>query len=828
MDDRYLFYALSDEDYFDVPWADGTGPELTVPAAASTGYRVGHYGPWRILTPRSDTTPEAGWKIHVSALTTQAQQTVDDVAVIAAAENVAWKTLRTVRLVAAGQGKYAPTSFCGKVCVLYPLDDGQLLRLLKRLGDRLAGRRGPAAPGDVAHHDAPLGIRWGSFQEHWISGPDGRPVPGVASEHGDVPDNRESVRREPPETVRRVLAGSDPEATGLPLSDVRLIQRCNAGALYRARLADGREVAVKEARHHVGLDADGDDAVDRLRREWRALRLLAGSGIAPEPIDYWESSGSDLLVMAWVTGESLATWASREHPHSRPGSTAESARRFREESGRVMGQLSECLRRLHENDLSHGDLHPGNVVLSTDGVRLVDLEFSRLGTQPSTPAVATPGFQCPDPSPRNRDRFSLQRIAASLHDPDVGLMDRRPDLRARFIGPADPGRCGESAEVPVDVSAFRRRLARDLQQRATPERADRLFPGGIEQFTTPLGGHGLLSGAAGVLLALQSAGQQVAGDALDWLTAIPTVPAAAAHGLLEGVEGIALALTRLGRPDSAGRLLDRYAAPPMDRLPLGYGRGAAGLAVSWVELGSMLSRDDLLARGLLLADGLVRAVDDARSQVPGPGLLSGWAGIASALLRIRQTTGPGRGYAVAARQALHRELGLLRPIGDLLVAAPGGRVRVGMAHGSASLILAAAAMPLADPVLDGAAAAAARACARTTPPVAGLFDGLTGCAAALRLHGDHQSASLLETRATWHCVPTARGWSTLGAQRLRCSDDLLTGSAGLIAGLGADAPARLAEILLLPAPCPSRADRRGDDSCHRGSLPVSTVGTSPA
>lgn len=812
VDDRYLFFALTDADFFDVPWAVADDPPLETEHVS--GFRQVTAGPWIMHLPDAGRLPDSGWKIHVSALPHSVHRTAAVIARLCATERVAWKIIRSVSLVRAAQGKYAPRSISGKVGVVYPRDEDQLIRLVTRLAAELEGSPAPRIHGDYNHPAAPIGIRWGSFQEKWIETADGRTVPGAATAQGVRQDDRSSSRRALPKRLVPAFTPRDP-AEPLPLTQVRVVHRSNAGALYDALLEDGRRVAVKEARHHAALSPEGSDAVARLRHEHAALRRLSGQDIAPEPIDYWELTDSDMLVMTWCGDESLSVRVGRTHPASSPAAEAAGELRYRAWVEETTAALTGMVESMHRLEVTHGDIHPGNVVLGPDGPRLVDLEAASIDGVAVTCTMGAPGFHLDDPDPLARDLFGLARTCAHLRDPDIALADRRPDLAAAAFG---VGPDADGADAPVGVVAMLDRLADDMLARATPERDDRLFPGGSEQFTRPLGAHDLLSGAAGSLLALQAHGRDPRPAHLDWL-ARPTSGAATCRGLGEGVDGIALALARLGRPEQAAALIDRCPAQPPSGLS--WARGRAGCAVALAELGILLDRSDLSERSRDLTHEIIAEIDNPTEPLTAPGLLEGWAGVSLALLRIRDLLPDEHApLTTAAGAALRREQIMLREVHGVLVGCPGGRHRIGLGHGSGAFALAARALD--DSALDLARAglAAARAAQRVTSPVAGLLEGLAGAAAVLHAYGENEALAAVDERATWHCAPTRRGWSVLGAQRLRCSDDLATGSAGLIAALGPDRAQRLSTVLCLPVWTPADS---ADDSCHSRPLPSDTA-----
>lgn len=792
---------MADPDVFDVPWAgDEPHPiELGDLVPASWSRRVS--GPWQAAAPAGAGLPPAGWKLHVGSTVADAESVLRTVARTCVEHEVAFKALRGRRLVRAGHLKYSPRSLSGKAATAYPVDEARLTVLVDALAAALRGVPAPTIPGEVNHPAAPLGLRWGAFSEQWVEAPDGRTVPGVRDPGSGTarPDDRACGAPALPSALQARFAGPPDEP--LPVVDVSVLHRSNAGGVYRARLAaDGRPVVLKEARHHTGLDGHDVDAVTRLHHEREALEALAGSGVAPALVDVWPRADADFLVVEHVDGPNLATVIGRRHPGGIPWSTPADREVFDGWAAEVVSSLRELVARMRERGVVHGDLQPANVVVGPQGLRLVDFEGAVVAGRAVTGAIGTPGYVPPSGETRDRDTFAVDRVALVLSDPDALLLDRRPDLEQQL---GDRGRPPDA-----DLDRWRHRLVDGILARTTPQRQDRLFPGGIEQFTRPLGGHDLASGAAGVLLALAASGVEPDPAHVDWLAALP-VRAAGCRGLLEGVDGIALALARLGRPADAARL----AAALLEDLPrdLSWSRGRAGVCAALAELATRLDDPGVRARARACTADLAAEVLDPDAPPRSPGLLGGWAGVALGLLRAGELLGVD--VVDAARAAVLRETAGLERRGDCLVALPGGRVRTGLAHGGAAALLCLAALgPDPGAGLEAARDALARTVRRAPAPVAGLFDGLAGEVVALATVAPPADVSARQDRCTWHCVPTRRGWSVLGAQRLRCSDDLATGSAGVLLALSPEPAAALAEVLCLPRALASRADVvRGSD-----------------
>ena len=788
MDERYLYFAMADPHVFDVPWSGHEPQPLSIADVVPSGWERRSNGPWQGARPPGARLPTAGWKLHVATTVSGTSHVLRTFARTCVELGVSFKVLRGRRLVRAGHLKYAPRTASGKAGTAYPMHDEELIALVDILAVRLADVAAPTIPGDLNHPCAPLGLRWGSFVERWVEAPDGRTLPDFRfpgpPSVGDRRDDRNSAPPVPPSALADRFAPLPDQP--LPLEDVAVLHRSNAGGVYRARLTSGRPVVLKEARHHTGLDGDDVDAVTRLHHECAALEALSGAGVAPEVVDVWRRADADFLVVEHVNGPNLARVIGHRHPAGIPWSTTGDRAVFDAWAGDVLDALCDLVRRMRARRVVHSDLQPANVVVGPDGLRLVDFEGAVVDGHAATKAIGTPGYVPPPGDPRDRDAFAVERIGLVLREPDALLLDRRPDLEARISG-------GHVGSAP-GADEWRRRLVEGMLARATPKRTDRLFSGGVEQFTTSLGSHDLASGAAGVLLALDETGHDVDPALVDWLAAVPE-RAPRCRGLFEGVDGVAVALARLGRSDDAARL----AAGLVDDQPgdLSWARGRAGVSVALAELATRLDDDRLRGRATAVVHDVVHEVEDAARGPRAPGLLGGWAGVAVGLLRAGELLDVN--VRATARTALRREVDGLTRRGDCLVALPMGRVRTGLAHGSAAALLALAFLH-ADEDEDLAAAREPLAATlrRTTSPVAGLLEGLAGEVAVLSLTELVADVAARRERCTWHCVMTPRGWSTLGAQRLRCSDDLGTGSAGLLLALSDDPGGALIRVLGLP------------------------------
>jgi serine/threonine protein kinase len=131
------------------------------------------------------------------------------------------------------------------------------------------------------------------------------------------------------------------------------------GSVWQGRdLLLGRKVAIKLVASPVtaGPAIGGGD--ERLRREAKALGALAHPGIA-RLYNYCERSEHTYLVMELAEGDSLAAHLAR-------------GRIPPERAVDIAAQCAEALDAAHRAWVVHRDVKPANIVLTAQGVKLVD------------------------------------------------------------------------------------------------------------------------------------------------------------------------------------------------------------------------------------------------------------------------------------------------------------------------------------------------------------------------------------------------------------------------------------------------------------------------
>ncbi|CAL9343055.1 putative SapB synthase [Streptomyces sp. enrichment culture] len=857
MDKRYEVYALADRHFYETPdrlAAGGPDAEPLYEAARRTvpeGWEAARTGDWLTMTPLGPDGnplpgPAQGWKIHSSATRANAEEIAAIVWDYCVPRRIPFKFVPGPHLLHLRNAKYAPRDGSGKFVTVYPADEAQLHRVLRELGALLEGFEGPYILTDLRWHDGPLYVRYGAFARSFVVDERGSLVPAVRDGAGRlVPDRRAPSFQVPewvtlPGFLEPHLAARNTTTVGdLPYRIEKALHFSNGGGVYAGTdTRDGRKVVLKEGRPHAGLASDGADAVTRLEREKRALEQVAGTGVVPEVRDWFELGGHRFLVMDFLEGRPLNSFFAERHPLLGPDPDPDAVAAYTAWALRIHRKVEEAVAAVHARGIAFNDLHVFNIMVAPDeeSVFLLDFEAAAPASEEGRQVVAHPGFFAPpDRRGLDVDRYALAclRLALFLPVTTLFVVDRGkaahlaevvreqfPDVPRPFLdeavaeitrGPGPASVVPAPPARPGDWPSSRDSMVKAILASATPDRADRLFPGDIAQFSDG-GGLGLAHGAAGVLYALAETGAERYEEGERWLLArTGPPPAGTPLGLYDGLAGVAYVLDRLGHRGRALDLVGGILRERWQNLSSDLHGGLAGLGLVLDHLARVTGETELRNRAAEAAEILLHRLSEPPPDAPRrrAGLLRGASGPALFLLRRYEQTGD-RALLDAARLALSRDLECCaaRPDGALEVD-EGWRTLPYLGDGSVGVGVVLddvlAHLPDGDAALERARAGILTAARSRFYAQPGLFQGRAGMILHLARTGAPGAtpAHLAEQIA-------ALGWSAMayegqlafpGHQMMRLSMDLATGTAGCLLALSAALDAeRAAHLPFLPPP----------------------------
>jgi serine/threonine protein kinase len=404
-------------------------------------------------------------------------------------------------------------------------------------------------------------------------------------------------------------------------------------------------------------------------------------------------------------------------------------------------------------------------------------------------------------------RISISEALTAL-EREAELADS-VEIVARPVAAAKPS---EVTELEAGVAAF-------MTAVADPERAS-LFP--VDPFahiTNPLS---LGFGASGVLWALHASGVAVRPEWRQWLRdqiadiEVEEYPV----GLMSGLAGIAWAADSLGLRTEARHLLSLANERPTRQDDYTFYYGSAGLGITNLYFYLRDGAEGHLAAAQECARALCETVqyegpraywlNEFATDGPLTGLGFGQAGVALFLLRMHQVTG-NQSYLRLGRDALRWEMDNAEPWGEDSVifkheATLFPYVEVGSA-GVAQVLLRYSDLDAARTVLRGLTVDCA-AMPGYAFGMSGIADAMLDAAAilgepsyrdrALQQIGYVRDVFLFEPPERF-AVPSRDGITPLavpGEGLLRCSCDVMTGSAGILRVLHRVNAGGMADFLL--------------------------------
>ncbi|GGQ02007.1 serine/threonine-protein kinase [Streptomyces roseolilacinus] len=215
-------------------------------------------------------------------------------------------------------------------------------------------------------------------------------------------------------TVFQPLEEDDPRS----VAGYRLAARLGAGGMGKVYLSytpGGRPVAIKVIRPDFAQDAEFRR---RFAQEVQAAQRVQGLYTAPV-IDADTDAREPWLATAYVPGPSLADAVQKHGPM--PVDTVLL----------LVAGIAEALQVIHGAGIVHRDLKPGNVLLASDGPRVIDFGIARAADATSLTSsgvtIGTPSFMAPEQAAGSKvtpatDVFALGQVAAyaALGSPAFG------------------------------------------------------------------------------------------------------------------------------------------------------------------------------------------------------------------------------------------------------------------------------------------------------------------------------------------------------------------------------------------------------------------------
>ncbi|WP_327688627.1 serine/threonine-protein kinase [Streptomyces tubercidicus] len=232
------------------------------------------------------------------------------------------------------------------------------------------------------------------------------------------------------------------------------------GVVHLARSSSGLQLAVKVIHAEFAQDPEFRG---RFRQEVAAARRVSGAFTAPV-VDADPDAERPWMATLHIPGPTLSDHVKRNGPLAV------------DEVRRLASGLAEALRDIHRAGVVHRDLKPGNVLLATDGPKVIDFGISRpsdseMRTETGK-LIGTPPFMAPEQFQRPRevgpaaDVFALGSVLVHAATGRGPFDSDSPYLVAYQVVHDEADLAGVPEElVPLVESC----LAKDPGDRPTPD-----------------------------------------------------------------------------------------------------------------------------------------------------------------------------------------------------------------------------------------------------------------------------------------------------------------------------------------------------------------------
>lgn len=712
IDGAYMFTLMHPERYgsLDAYRSKTADFRELVRSIVPDGWKVGDDpGVWCHIKSPENKMPDSGFKIHVSTTPDNARETLRAIVPVLVEEGTTFKVLVDEHILGLSNSQAWGRAACGKFVTIYPRDVEHLQRLLERLHEVTRRFDGPYILSDRQYKDSKvLFYRYGAFRAAERVNVYGEPMAFLRTSDGQLVTDMRLPYFALPEGISDPFPDTEEEPDEVILKGrykaIELLGSYTKGGVYKCLdLETNTEVVVKEGRPFVNRHRNSRyDLVDTLKNEYRILKLLEPTGVAPRPLDFFQEWEHSFLIMTMAEGMTLGRYcASGQLSLIFKPPSASDVRGYCQRFVSIARKLITGIKAIHERGVVLQDISPRNILFDPEQDKLTFIDFeSAFADQDDVTSplihIRTPGFgvggRFGERPTVAEDYQALSSLLGDFLYPPTTFFALAPSHRRPMLS-----HVAKEKAVP---EAFLQLIFGVGEQ---PERAEELLleaERSIDGITEPtplaplrsdedlrrivgaIGGYivdqiqsgddplelptdyrrfvtnrlSVATGASGIAHFLERTRGEVPGAFMDALVrdASKVKNERYAPGLYVGSSGIAWTLLALGMREQAETLMETAAGSPLlfENADLFYGAAGWGLAnlFFFEQLGDQKYLDRAVHAFAEIQPKLERENDGYFYTNAGDvyaGLGHGASGIGYFLLRLSQVTGKDEHLAIA-------------------------------------------------------------------------------------------------------------------------------------------------------------------------------------
>lgn len=654
---------------------------FSIPFFSNEDWSTSYNNDWFYVMYKKEKLPEQGWKIHISAKISEAASLLYDVANFLKGKRVSFKFIPNLDELLRRNYKYADRTSSGKFITIYPNSEEQFLTLIDELESLTANySKGPYILNDKQWKQGNVFFRYGGFRPMdvlqngekvaAIKDPDGNLIPDMRVPYYYLPD----FVKEPAKIKLENILPNDEEFEELQRFDVKeALHFSNAGGVYVALDSSKHKVILKEGRSEAGIDADGSDGFQRVKREYYALKRLESIPGVVNINNFFVAWEHAYLSEEYVDGETLNDYIATDFPFSKNEQEA-FGEAYAEKSMTIINKIVSTVKSIHDKGMAVGDLQPQNILLcdNKQAVKIIDFETATDLNEKYKPKLRTPGFSTTQVrSFYEEDWYAVYKVARHIFLPIEPVCDLAPQLAfrqlqqiRRWFGDKTANfLCDLEADIAAIVNIFPKpttmkksllpasckitidslnETIHKLQQGILNHcdfTSQGLIFGDIKQYSSRISRYSVLNGAFGAIMALKKTDKnlplEVTEQLVSWLdNCLPFIKKYsesndADMGLFTGISGIAGALFEIGMKSEAVSLaksIDKDSIALLKDISLQ--SGLAGIGLSQLSFFKMTADDFFSDSCKISATRLMNLFDETKKSNIDASLLIGWTGVA--------------------------------------------------------------------------------------------------------------------------------------------------------------------------------------------------------
>ncbi|WP_445945302.1 class III lanthionine synthetase LanKC [Shewanella sp.] len=453
-------YTYGDRDYFTLPIELPSDDfyKKAIEQSIPDTWILNRKNIWLAGSPADGSLPLQGFKIHISAIESQAIEVIEKTLSHCVAHNTAFKVICRNDIATNMTSKSCGRSSAGKLITIYPRNDKVFKSLINDLYLSLKDNLGPYILSDKRYLDSQVvHYRYGGFLLLPKIKADGTTLACIKDDAGNIVEDERNAFYQLPHWVKEPFPEAlDASTEAVPLNNrykvIKALAFSNSGGVYQALdLRTNQEVVIKEARPHINFRSMAKTSVyadQVLKNEYKALQLLQSSAYFPKAIDWFVEWEHSFLVEEFVQGIPLRKFRASSECTLVPYTDApESAERFKGAFCWIAKSCIEAVMAAHERGIVLADISPNNIMVDSENKRIRFIDFDgayRLkegeveGGKGIVPILSTPGFSdlqalLKNGSSYQADWYALGMVLYSILLPIQNLFDIDKDLRWELL-----------------------------------------------------------------------------------------------------------------------------------------------------------------------------------------------------------------------------------------------------------------------------------------------------------------------------------------------------------------------------------------------------------